>query len=210
MSRYAVASWHLVVPVKGGPLAKSRLHPPPGVSRADLAEAVALDTLDAVAAALPPTRLTVVTSDRATSAHVHAIGARLLPDPGAGLAAAIAAGVASLAATPMPAVGVLLGDLPALRPEELATALRVATGHPRAFVPDAQGTGTVLLTALPGWPLRPAFGPDSAAAHERDSVRLDLDLPTLRTDVDDDAALAAAATLGLGRRTAELLRAAAG
>jgi 2-phospho-L-lactate guanylyltransferase len=29
--------WRLVVPIKGGAAAKSRLHPPPGVSRASLA-----------------------------------------------------------------------------------------------------------------------------------------------------------------------------
>ncbi|MEO7069528.1 MAG: hypothetical protein ABI131_03455 [Nostocoides sp.] len=44
-----------------------------------------------------------------------------------------------------------------------------------------------------------------AAAHARDCVRLNLDLPALRTDVDDDQALRRAVTIGVGRHTAAVL-----
>ncbi|HTJ32636.1 MAG TPA: hypothetical protein VL738_05350, partial [Dactylosporangium sp.] len=69
----------------------------------------------------------------------------------------------------------LTADLPAMRPEDLESALVAAarTGR-RAFVPDLEGTGTVLLAAPAGQSLTPHFGPGSAAAHLRSgAVRLD-------------------------------------
>jgi 2-phospho-L-lactate guanylyltransferase len=83
-----------------------------------------------------------------------------------GLNAALREG-ADYAATQWPADGVaaLVGDLPALRPEELAETLARAAEHPRGYVPDAQGTGTTMLTAVADQPLRPAFGAGSAARH---------------------------------------------
>lgn len=208
-SRYAAPGWHLVVPVKGGPAAKSRLHPPRGVTREALAHAIALDTLDAVLGTVPAAQVVVVTSDDSTAAQARRAGARPVPDPGRGLAAAIRAGVSVLRDVTSGPAGILLGDLPALRPADLTDALDQALGYRRAFVPDAAGTGTVLLTAGAAGDLRPRFGVGSAAAHARQSTRLDLDLPHLRTDVDDDASLAAAVALGLGPRTTGVLQAAA-
>jgi 2-phospho-L-lactate guanylyltransferase len=75
----------------------------------------------------------------------------------------------------------------------------------RGFVPDAPGTGTTLLTALPGVHLDPHFGVDSAEAHRRSgAVELLGPWPSLRRDVDLPADLAEAARLGLGRHTAAL------
>ena len=74
------------------------------------------------------------------------------------------------------------------------------------FVPDAEGTGTVLLTALTADAMRPEFGADSAAAHQAaGAVRLDLDLPRLRRDVDTPADLQTAVELGVGPRTRSVL-----
>ena len=101
--------------------------------------------------------------------------------------------------------GILLGDLPALAPSELTDALGSCAAHPRSVVPDAAGTGTVLLTGQRPDQLRPRFGPGSAAAHSEVAQRLDLRLPGLRTDVDDDAGLRTASSLGLGDRTRALL-----
>jgi 2-phospho-L-lactate guanylyltransferase len=73
-------------------------------------------------------------------------------------------------------------------------------------VPDADDDGTALLTLPAGGAVRTAFGPGSAAAHERlGHRRLDLDLPGLRVDVDDAASLAAATRLGLGPHSREAL-----
>jgi 2-phospho-L-lactate guanylyltransferase len=101
-----------------------------------------------------------------------------------------------------------------LRPDDLDEALALADavlqgaasgGANSVFVPDAQGTGTVLLAARHAAALRPAFGPGSAAAHEAlGALRLEPALPRLRRDVDTAADLAEALELGCGRRTAEL------
>jgi len=201
-------SWHLVVPVKGGAGAKSRLHPPPGVAREDLALALASDCLTACSAGMPRGRLLVVTSDERAAGVARHVGAGVVPDPGRGLDAAVDAGVDAVvsAVGPRAPVAVLLGDLPALREGDLAAALGAAAAYPLAVVPDADGEGTVLLTALEAHRLAPRFGAGSAARHVAGGHhRLDLDLPRLRTDVDDDTSLAAALRLGVGVATAAVL-----
>jgi 2-phospho-L-lactate guanylyltransferase len=199
--------WQLVVPVKGGPAAKTRLHPPTGVDRAELALALATDCLTACVAGMPRGRVHVVTADARVAQLATTLGARVVADPGGGLDAAVLAGRgAALAADPGAAVAVLLGDLPSLRAEDLRAALEAASAHERAVVPDADGTGTVLLTAGPGADLVPAFGQGSAARHEvAGHTRLELDLPRLRRDVDDDGALRAALALGVGAATGAVL-----
>jgi 2-phospho-L-lactate guanylyltransferase len=196
--------WHLVIPVKGGPRAKSRLRVPEGVDRLVLASALALDTVVAAGDAVGPDHVSVVTSDPQVLADVRRLDARTVDDPGHGLNAAISAGLGVLGrGTP---VAVLLGDLPALRPAELRAALDAASRMPLAFVPDTEGAGTVLLAASDGATPTPRFGGGSAAAHEADgAVRLELVLPGLRRDVDDEASLREALRLGVGRHTAALL-----
>ena len=89
----------------------------------------------------------------------------LVDEPGGGLNGAVRAGIERAAGFDA-GIAVLLGDLPALRPDDLADALSMASAHERAFVADADGTGTTLLAALAGVALDPQFGPGSAAAHE--------------------------------------------
>lgn len=199
--------WHLVVPVKGGAGAKSRLHPPPGVEREDLALALATDCLTAVCVSMPAGRVFVVTSDERVRAVARGLGTVVVPDPGDGLDAAVVSGRDhALIADPGAPVAVLLGDLPSLDAGDLRTALGAAAAYPLAVVPDGDGTGTVLLTARRGRDLVPSFGDGSAARHEAAGHhRLELDLPRLRTDVDDDRALRAAVGLGVGPATAGVL-----
>jgi 2-phospho-L-lactate guanylyltransferase len=86
----------------------------------------------------------------------------------------------------------------------LGAALRAAADFPRAFVADAQGTGTTLLTAV-STALRPHFGTGSARAHAEDgAVALVGDWPGLVRDVDTDADLWAVLALGVGPRTRAL------
>ncbi|TPG16363.1 2-phospho-L-lactate guanylyltransferase [Pedococcus bigeumensis] len=199
--------WHLVVPVKGGASAKSRLHPPTGVGREALALALATDCLTACCAGMPPARVLVVTSDERVAQMARGLDARVVADPGAGLNAAVRAGRdAALADGPSLPVAALLGDLPALRAEDLTAALGAAAAYPLAVVPDAAGEGTVLLTALTGAELVPSFGAGSAARHEAAGhQRLELELPRLRTDVDDDADLQDVLALGVGAATRRAL-----
>ena len=193
--------WTLVVPLKGGAGAKSRLGGPPGLARA-----LALDTLESVVAADGVRAVLVVTADGVTAAAARALGAGVVPESRVrgGLLAAVADGLA--AADPARPAAVLLGDLPALAPDDLAVALDACDDAlldaRTALVPDAEGSGSVLLAARRPGDLDPAFGPDSAAEHvRRGAARLDLDLPRLRRDVDTPADLGAVLALGAGRRT---------
>jgi 2-phospho-L-lactate guanylyltransferase len=198
--------WRLIVPVKGQLAAKSRLHPPAGVARADLAHAFALDTITAALACIPPAHLVVVTSDELTATFVRNQGGTVLADHGGGLNPAVRLGVGYVERVlGLGPTAVLLGDIPTLRPQDLIAVLSVCARHRRALVPDASDTGTVLLSALSPQDVHPRFGPDSARKHASDCVRLDLDLPALRTDVDDDQALRDAIAIGVGRHTAAVL-----
>lgn len=213
--------WILVVPVKDARRGKTRLadvlEP---AARAALVRAMALDTVEAVLGAQRVARVLVVTADPEVAAAAPALPrVRVLPEPApraddapggwASLDRAVRAGFdAARAEAPTAHVGVLLGDLPGLDPAELDAALAAAEQHPRAVLPDAEGTGTTLLTAGPGEQLRPAFGGGSAAAHAAlGHVRLDLpETSTLRHDVDVPADLTALLDRGVGGRTGALLR----
>ncbi len=208
------AAWAVVVPVKGGAGAKSRLARSRGGPDPVLALALAQDCLEAVLTVRPALEVVVVTADEQVAGWARDAGAAVAADPGGGLDAAVRAGARHLldgsldghAAGSPPGVAVLLGDLPALRPGDLAEALAACAAHPRAVVPDAEGTGTVLLTARDAAGLAPSFGAGSAARHEGlGHTRLDLDLPRLRTDVDDAASLRRALALGVGRHTLRAL-----
>ncbi|MER7797053.1 2-phospho-L-lactate guanylyltransferase [Microbacterium sp. NPDC096154] len=193
-----------MIPVKGS-TGKSRLARP---DRAELATAIALDTIQAVCRSAHVSEVVVVTSDEDVAGELARFPARgrprVVPDPGAGLNAAVTAGLDAVAAGRR---GALLGDLPALDPIDLDVALELATRHARAFVPDAEGTGTTLITAGAGAALEPAFGAGSRSRHAAAGFAL-LDLPatsTLRRDVDTADQLRAAAGLGLGPRTSALV-----
>ncbi|CAG7573763.1 2-phospho-L-lactate guanylyltransferase [Barrientosiimonas humi] len=200
------STWHVVVPVKSRFRAKSRLHAPAGVDKPGLALALALDTLDAVLDVVRTDRLIVVTEDDLVTAHLAERDVRTVPDPARGLNPAVQAGLAEAvrrdAGLP---TAVLLGDLPALRPAELLAGLRACAATESALVPDHDGHGTVLLTHHDPRALAPRFGRGSAARHARRCTVLDLDLPTLRHDVDDLASLDRAAELGLGEHSAAAL-----
>lgn len=220
----ARSGWTVVLPVKGGPDGKSRLRATLGANRTDrtaaggtpdgdtLAAAIAADCLDAVLACPAVARVLVVTADPVVHDQTAAAGGVVVPEsvPGAGLLAAVADGAA---AAPDGPVAVLLGDLPALRPEDLGEALRAAQealdgGASMAAVPDADERGTVLLAAAAPAALSPAFGPGSFAEHvRRGAAPLRLALPRLRRDVDTATDLAAALALGCGPRTSRLVAA---
>jgi 2-phospho-L-lactate guanylyltransferase len=190
--------------VKGGDRAKTRLRVGPAPFHDDLATAVALDSLHAAVAAVGPQRCLVVTSDPQIAMTARGLGAFVVADPGRGLNAAVRRGVAAAATGP---VAALLADVPALRAEDLLAALDAAAPYPLAMVPDAEGTGTVLLCAREAAAMRPSFGPGSAARHVAQGYAVvGLDLPRLRRDVDDLDDLGAAQDLGLGARTTEALR----
>lgn len=187
--------WRVIVPVKPPPTAKSRLHADP-----ELARAIALDTIHAVADARGVAEIVVVTADRTLGRDLPSRARIAREAAPAGIAAAIERGMRGRrSATP---VAALLGDLPALRGSELAAALALAIELPGAFVADAEGTGSSLVTAAAGAALRAHFGPDSARLH-REAGLVELAVPArsgLRRDVDLRAHLDALGD-GVGPRT---------
>src|SRR5918992_3887250 len=160
-------SWSLVVPVKVLARAKSRLAGAAGPHRADLALAVAADTVAAALACDRVRDVIVVTDDPLAASELAALGARIVPDePDGGLNPALSYGAGLARQTaPGSGVGALSADLPALRPAELARVLTAAAGATTAFVPDVAGVGTTLYTARPGTVFAPAFGGRSRRRH---------------------------------------------
>lgn len=188
--------WTVIVPLKALPQAKSRLAAASANAEAHaaLVEAMREDTLRAARSTTAAARVVVV-ADRAGQAGAELVQSR--PGLNAGL---VEAARHASERWPEDGIAVLVGDLPALRPAELDAALADAAHHSRGYVPDGPGTGTTLLTALPGVALRPEFGIDSAVRHARDAVALPAG-PGLRADVDTPEDLAVAARIGFGPAT---------
>jgi 2-phospho-L-lactate guanylyltransferase len=151
-----------------------------------------------------------VTDDPHVGGLAAGLGAIVLPDaPAAGLNEALTYG-AAYADEHWPERGRagLAGDLPAIRPGELAAALATAARLGSAFVPDADGTGTTLYAAAPGTPFRPRFGLGSRDAHLAGGAAEVRDgITGLRRDVDTAGDLRLARHIGLGPHTAALLAA---
>lgn len=201
--RPVTRTWSVVVPVKDATVGKSRLGAY-AEARPALARALALDTLEAVAACAVVSRVVVVTSDAdVTAVAARTPGHEVVGDPGRGLGAALDAGVARASTSGAP-VAILTADLPALTPHELEAALRVAEQHPLSVVADADETGTTMLAATDLDALAPRFGAGSLAAHLSQGAVLVPAGRGLRRDTDLPEHLA---TLGdaLGPRTSRVL-----
>lgn len=188
---HGLTDWTVVIPVKGTPDAKSRL----GAS-AEMAMAIALDTVEAALMVAP---VIVVTSGGAAPAFAT-LRATVVNDAGGGLNAAIRTGIAAAGDGP---VAVLLGDLPALRSQELTDALEAAGRLPLAMVADAEGLGTVLIAARAASAHHPSFGEGSRALHAAAGY---VELPVaadsfLRRDVDTAEQLRSIPVDRLGART---------
>ena len=200
--------WVVVVPVKRSSRGKSRLEVE-GVDRSALARAIALDTIEAAARCEEVLQVVVVSDDPALARDAAMIPAlRFVPEGEArGLDAAVATGIEAIDPGGRMPRAALLGDLPSLRPADLAEALRAAASVDRAVVADAEGTGSTLVTATAGVAWASSFGDGSFARHTAAGCT-PLEIPdasTLRRDVDTAAQLEAAVALGIGIRTAAVL-----
>lgn len=203
----AAEDWVVVVPVKPAAAGKSRLTVA-GIDRTALARAIARDSIDAAAQAAGVALVVVVTDDPDAATTVPSVPAAtvtVVADPGGGLNAAIAAGTAGHGHRPRAA---LLGDVAGLRPGDLAAALDEARAFERGVVPDAEGTGSTLLTAAAGAEWASRFGVDSFARHRRlGAVPIEVDAASgLRRDIDTAAQLDELGEQTVGPRTAALLR----
>ncbi|MGI5492184.1 2-phospho-L-lactate guanylyltransferase [Microtetraspora malaysiensis] len=196
--------WTLVVPVKTIIRAKTRLAGAAGPYRADLAVALACDTVSAALSCPRVRRVIVVTADPVPAERLAALGAHVVTDPDQGLNTALRFGAAeAVRLAPDDAVGALQADLPALRPAELERVLAAAEEFDQAFVPDAADVGTTFYGVRPGVPFRPRFGGESKARHLSGGAKeLVMDgIASVRRDVDTVEDLREALALGLPATT---------
>lgn len=202
----------VVVPVKPPAFGKSRLAGLPDEQRRELAEAFALDTVEAAVATVGVEAVLVVTDDFRLAASMRALGCEVMPDGASGdLNATLVQAAAEVVRRWPGAVPVALcADLPGLRPVELGAVLKEVVGHVTAgrpvFVRDRAGIGSTLYAA-PAARFDPGFGFESAWRHaESGAVEVGEDAASVRTDVDDLADLGAALGAGVGPHTSRASR----
>lgn len=201
-----LAAYGVVVPLKSPTVGKSRLSGLGDAARRELVEALALDTVAAVAACPAVGLVLVVTDDVELAAKVRELPVAAVPDGATGLNPSLQQGAAEVVRRgPGLRPAAICGDLPCLRPADLAAVLAAAPRDQPAFVGDAAGVGTTLYLAPDLDRFDPRFGPDSRTAHRATgAVELIEDVPiSVRRDVDTPADLHEALILGTGPRTAQ-------
>ena len=194
--------FRVVIPVKSTDVGKSRLAVPAEL-RARLAAAMAIDTVQTVAGEPDVVEVLVVVESAADAERFAGPKVSVLRTEVRGLNAAIADGLRALPDEP---AAVLPGDLPGLIGSDLSSALKMASEHLFAVVPDNGGTGTTLLAGSRPDRVLPHYGVDSFDQHVRAGA-FALPVPlssSLRWDVDLLTDLARP----VGPATTQVLRAA--
>jgi len=205
-----------LVPVRRLGVGKSRLRPPldPSASAA-LARAMLEDVLAALAATRGVAERAVVTDDPAVAEVAAGAGARVVRHPEEGLSPSVDAGAAALAGSGAEGVLIVLGDVAGALPEDLEALVRAlgSLGGRGAVLAPARDGGSSALLRAPHDVLPSRFGPESAARHREAARRAgvpfrELDLPSLRIDVDDteDLELLLRDRSARGRRSAPRTR----
>ncbi|KRF17822.1 hypothetical protein ASG90_05645 [Nocardioides sp. Soil797] len=201
----STAPFVALIPVKPPAVGKSRLATMPDAQRVRLATAFARDTIAAVLACDSVAEVMVVTDDFRFASLAQDAGCRVLPDGVHGDLNATLEQAAHECARRWPTYGLvaLCADLPALRPEDLGSALADVPPTGAAFVADAAGTGTTMYAARALADFEPGFGSASAERHhDAGALLIGDDLASLRHDVDEAGDLGRAMVLGVGEHTA--------
>jgi 2-phospho-L-lactate guanylyltransferase len=202
-----------VLPVKALRRAKARLAPEfDDEQRRAIATALLEDAL-ALCASVEFLQWWVVSEDDEVLARASEAGLKTVGDPGEGLNAAIAAGMAEAVAAGAESLTVVPCDVPLAYRGDLVDLLDTGATSDVVLVPSGDDGGTNALYVSPPDLIEPSFGPGSLQRHialaERRRYRCTiLGLSRLALDVDTpadvDAFLAAAGEHG--GRSAELLR----
>ena len=182
-----------VIPVKSLAAGKSRLLPELG--REDL-EALSLAMLEDLIRALMATpgvnRVAVATPDDRVAEHAQGLGAEALHGPDPGLNAALDAAPGKLGLSADAPLLVVLGDVPAARPDELQQlfdAAKAMAPGPNAVLAPSRDGGTSALLRTPHGALPSRFGPQSAARHREAAKHAgtplrEIELASLAIDLD--------------------------
>jgi 2-phospho-L-lactate guanylyltransferase len=188
-----------ILPVKRFAAAKSRL----GASvadplRSELARAMVLDVLLALAQAASIHATIVVTREQSLLDAARSLGAVIVDDgEEQGQSAAVTLGVRRALAEGIERVLCIPGDCPALAPAELDALLaRPPRAREVVIVPDRHGSGTNGLLLTPPDAISPSFGPGSCERHRQLAGAAGADCrlerpPSLLLDIDTGADLAA-------------------
>jgi 2-phospho-L-lactate guanylyltransferase len=202
--------WSAVVPVKSWQSAKSRLAVPLGL-RAEVAQALTLDTLDVLTTHPDVAHVVVVTADAEAGREARLRGATVLDEALAGsispLNGAVLQGCEFVAAALGDGPTVIVpADLAYLSAGVMAAALGALGSAGAAHIPDLAGTGTTLLAAPRASAIDPHYGIGSSALHAHHGFRRLLDVdPRIRTDIDQMADLVSDPSWSLGPRLSAVL-----
>lgn len=150
----------VLVPVKAFGDAKRRLSPALAApDRAALSRRLAAG----VVAAAAPLPVAVVCDDREVAGWARELGALVIWEPGLGLNAAVAAGVARLGSEGVATVVVAHADL--ARPAGLGDLLTDHPGRGITLVPDGRDDGTNVVVLPGAASFRFSYGPGSFRRH---------------------------------------------
>jgi 2-phospho-L-lactate guanylyltransferase len=193
-----------LVPVKALDVSKSRLAARDRELARDLSLAMMADVVEALRQVPGLGPVAVVTPDPQVAQAAQQAGADAMLRDAPGLNAS-----AELAPEPGAGVLVVLGDVAALDPREVARLLEAGRAGGVALAPSRDG-GTSALLRIPRDVIPARFGPDSAKRHREEALRagarfVELALPSLAIDVDvaeDAVQILRCATLGRRTRAA--------
>lgn len=167
----------IIIAVRGGPTAKSRLAGSlSGADRAGLVVAMLSDMLSAITRVDRGHRVWVVTPTPDIVAVAEAAGARVLFEPTpTSLNLAFVRGLAEVGdVAPYGVIALLPGDLPMLEPTEVEAALLLTLTHDLVLAPALTDGGTGGLFLPPGRRFTPRFGTDSFQRHIDDAQKAGL------------------------------------
>jgi len=202
-----------VLPVKDLRDAKQRLAGVlAGPEREALFRAMLEDVLDAIASSRTLSGLLVVTRDAAARALVSAYGAEILAeDENAGQTAAVAAGIAALAARGVGTTMTIPGDVPLATGAEIDAVLAAHAAAPAVTIAPAHdrlGSNAIVCSPPEAMPLRfgdASFEPHVARARSLGIEPRIVERPGLGLDIDHPHDLAALIERGTDTRARRYL-----
>ena len=199
----------VLIPIKGPANAKTRLG---GLLAAEerrrLAWAMFEDVSHAVADAMKPDRVVIVTNYGPAAQHAHRLGwDTIIEESQTSESASVDRASRLLAERGFDVVMRLPADVPLVRAEDVDALLAIELAAPAALlVPSRDGTGTNAIIRTPPALFPSRFGPNSLALHQEEAARVGVECviapnPRLALDLDEPADLECFLAQGEGTET---------